>query len=208
MALGGMYDLVGGGFHRYSVDERWLVPHFEKMLYDNALLASVYLHAARRFDEPRYRDVADATLDYVQRELALEGGGFASAQDADTDGVEGLTFSWAPGEGAPEELLQPFEHGRFVLRGELDEATRARLHALREQRPKPARDDKAIASWNGLVLAALAQGGPRSNRPPALARVPARRRSRPATAGCTARGATASPREPAIWRTTPTSPTA
>ena len=159
MALGGMYDLVGGGFHRYSVDERWLVPHFEKMLYDNALLASVYLHAARRFDEPRYRHIADATLDYLQRELALDGGGFASAQDADTDGVEGLTFSWAPGEGAPEELLQPFEHGRFVLRGELDESTRARLFDLREQRPKPARDDKAIASWNGLVLAALAQGG-------------------------------------------------
>ena len=159
MSLGGMYDLVGGGFHRYSVDERWLVPHFEKMLYDNALLASVYLHAARRFDEPRYRHIADATLDYLQRELALDGGGFASAQDADTDGVEGLTFSWAPGEGAPEELLQPFEHGRFVLRGELDESTRARLFDLREQRPKPARDDKAIASWNGLVLAALAQGG-------------------------------------------------
>jgi uncharacterized protein YyaL (SSP411 family) len=159
MALGGMYDLVGGGFHRYSVDERWLVPHFEKMLYDNALLASVYLHAARRFEEPRYRRIADATLDYLLRELALDGGGFASAQDADTDGVEGLTFSWAPGEGAPEELLHPFEHGRFVLRGELDESTRARLFDVREQRPKPARDDKAIASWNGLVLAALAQGG-------------------------------------------------
>jgi uncharacterized protein YyaL (SSP411 family) len=150
MALGGMYDLVGGGFHRYSVDERWLVPHFEKMLYDNALLASVYLHAARRFDEPRYRRVADQTLDYLLRELALDGGGFASAQDADTDGVEGLTFSWAPGEGAPEDLLQPFEHGRFVLRGELDETTRQRLFELREERPKPARDDKAIASWNGL----------------------------------------------------------
>jgi len=94
----------------------------------------------------------------VLRELALPGGGFASAQDADTDGVEGLTFTWAPGEGAPEELLEPFEHGRFVLRGELDEATRKRLHELREQRPKPLRDDKAIASWNGLMLAALAQG--------------------------------------------------
>ncbi|MBA3842232.1 MAG: thioredoxin domain-containing protein [Actinobacteria bacterium] len=159
MAAGGMYDLVGGGFHRYSVDERWLVPHFEKMLYDNALLAGVYLHAARRFGEARYRRVADATLDYVERELALAGGGFASAQDADTDGVEGLTFSWAPGEGAPEELLQPFEAGRSVLRGALDEATRSRLFEVREQRPKPARDDKAVASWNGLLLAALAQGG-------------------------------------------------
>jgi uncharacterized protein len=159
MALGGMWDVVGGGFHRYSVDERWLVPHFEKMLYDNALLASVYLHAARRFGEERYRRVADLTLDYVLRELALESGGFASAQDADTDGVEGLTFTWAPGEGAPEELFEPFEHGRFVLRGELDEETRRTLLAQRAQRPQPLRDDKAIASWNGLLLAALAQGG-------------------------------------------------
>jgi uncharacterized protein len=159
MALGGMYDVIGGGFHRYSVDERWLVPHFEKMLYDNALLASVYLHAALRFDDGRYREVADETLDYVLRELALPGGGFASAQDADTNGVEGLTFSWAPGEGVPDELLLPFEDGRFVLRGELDNATRERLLAQRNERPQPARDDKAIASWNGLMLAALAQGG-------------------------------------------------
>jgi uncharacterized protein YyaL (SSP411 family) len=159
MALGGMYDVVGGGFHRYSVDERWLVPHFEKMLYDNALLASVYLHAAKTFGDERYRFVADQTLDYVLRELALDGGGFASAQDADTDGVEGLTFTWAPGEGAPEELFQPFEHGRFVLRGELDDETRGRLLAQRAERKQPLRDDKAIASWNGLMLAALAQGG-------------------------------------------------
>jgi uncharacterized protein YyaL (SSP411 family) len=159
MALGGMYDLVGGGFHRYSVDGRWLVPHFEKMLYDNALLASVYLHAAKKFSDARYRLVADQTLDYALRELALEGGGFASAQDADTDGVEGLTFTWAPGEGAPEELFEPFEHGRSVLRGELDDATRARLLAQRAERKQPLRDDKAIASWNGLMLAALAQGG-------------------------------------------------
>src|SRR5437868_6732190 len=86
MAAGGMYDLVGGGFHRYSVDERWLVPHFEKMLYDNALLASVYLRAARTFAVERYRRVAELTIDYVLRELSLDGGGFASAQDADTDG--------------------------------------------------------------------------------------------------------------------------
>jgi uncharacterized protein len=159
MAAGGMYDLVGGGFHRYSVDARWLVPHFEKMLYDNALLASVYLHAAARFGEDRYRAVADRTLDYLERELALDGGGFASAQDADTDGVEGLTFTWAPGEGAPEELFEPFEHDRFVLRGELDDGLRARLLAIREQRPQPLRDDKAIASWNGLALAAFARAG-------------------------------------------------
>jgi uncharacterized protein YyaL (SSP411 family) len=159
MAAGGMHDLVGGGFHRYSVDARWLVPHFEKMLYDNALLASAYLHAAKRFDEPGYRAIADRTLDYVLRELALDSGGFASAQDADTNGVEGLTFTWAPGEGAPEELFEPFEDGRFVLRGALDEDTRARLLAIRTERPQPLRDDKAIASWNGLMLAALAQGG-------------------------------------------------
>ena len=159
MAAGGMHDLVGGGFHRYSVDARWLVPHFEKMLYDNALLASVYLHAARRFGDDGYRAVADRTLDYLERELALDGGGFASAQDADTDGVEGLTFTWAPGEGAPEELFEPFEHDRFVLRGELDDDERARLLAIREQRPQPLRDDKAIASWNGLALAAFAQAG-------------------------------------------------
>jgi len=159
MAAGGMHDLVGGGFHRYSVDTKWLVPHFEKMLYDNALLASVYLHAAKRLGDERYREVADRTLDYALRELALDGGGFASAQDADTDGVEGLTFTWAPGEGAPEELFEEFEHGRFVLRGALDDDTRARLLAIREARPQPLRDDKAIASWNGLMLAALAQGG-------------------------------------------------
>jgi uncharacterized protein YyaL (SSP411 family) len=159
MAAGGMHDLVGGGFHRYSVDTQWLVPHFEKMLYDNALLASVYLHAAKRFGDERYRAIADRTLDYAVRELALEGGGFASAQDADTDGVEGLTFTWAPGEGAPEELFEEFEDGRFVLRGELDDETRARLLAIRAERPQPLRDDKAIASWNGLMLAALAQGG-------------------------------------------------
>jgi uncharacterized protein YyaL (SSP411 family) len=159
MALGGMYDLVGGGFHRYSVDARWLVPHFEKMLYDNALLASAYLHGWLALGRERYREIVEETLEYALRELVLDGGGFASAQDADTDGVEGLTFTWAPGEGAPDELLQPFEHGRYILRGELDPETRARLFELRERRPKPLRDDKAIASWNGLMLAALAESG-------------------------------------------------
>ena len=164
MAAGGMYDLVGGGFHRYSVDPEWLVPHFEKMLYDNALLAATYLHAWVVTGRGRYREVVEATLDYVLRELRLEGGALASSQDADTDGVEGLTFTWAPGEGAPEELLLPFEHGRSVLRGELDEETRARLFELREARSRPARDDKAIASWNGLALAALAEAGRRLER--------------------------------------------
>jgi uncharacterized protein len=164
MAAGGMYDLVGGGFHRYSVDRRWLVPHFEKMLYDNALLAPAYLHAWVVTGEERYRRIVEQTIEYVLRELRLPEGQFSSAQDADTEGVEGLTFTWAPGEGAPEELLEPFEHGRFVLRGELDEETRARLFELREQRPKPLRDDKAIAAWNGMAVAALAEAGRRLER--------------------------------------------
>ena len=164
MAAGGMYDLLGGGFHRYSVDRTWLVPHFEKMLYDNALLVPVYLHAWVVTGEERYRRVVEETLDYVLRELALPEGGLASAQDADTEGVEGLTFTWTPDEGAPENLLQPFEDGRFIIRGELDEELRHRLWRIREQRPKPARDDKAIASWNGLALAALAEAGRRLGR--------------------------------------------
>jgi uncharacterized protein len=93
MALGGMYDLVGGGFHRYSVDERWLVPHFEKMLYDNALLIPAYLHGWLVTGRERYREVVEETVEYLLRDLKLEGGGLASSQDADTEGVEGLTFT-------------------------------------------------------------------------------------------------------------------
>jgi uncharacterized protein len=165
MAAGGMYDLLGGGFHRYSVDERWLVPHFEKMLYDNALLAPVYLHAWVVTGEERYREVAEETIDYMLRELRLPEGGFASAQDADTEGVEGLTFTWTADEGVPAELLEPFEHGRSILRGDFDEDLRQRLFEVRERRPKPLRDDKAIAAWNGLALAALAETGRRLDRP-------------------------------------------
>jgi uncharacterized protein len=164
MALGGMYDVVGGGFHRYSVDERWLVPHFEKMLYDNALLVPAYLHGWLVTGRDRYREVVEETIQYLLRDLRLPGGGFASSQDADTDGVEGLTYTWAPGEGAPEELFEPFEDGRSVLRGELDPETRARLLELRSRRPQPGLDDKAIASWNGLALAALAEAGRRLGR--------------------------------------------
>jgi uncharacterized protein YyaL (SSP411 family) len=164
MAAGGMYDLVGGGFHRYSVDREWLVPHFEKMLYDNALLAAAYLHAWVVTGDVRYRRVTEETLDYMLRELLLPEGGFASAQDADTDGVEGLTFTWTPDEGVREELLEPFEHGRSVIRGELRDDERARLFEIREQRPKPLRDDKAITAWNGLALAALAEAGRRFER--------------------------------------------
>jgi uncharacterized protein len=170
MAAGGMYDLLGGGFHRYSVDARWLVPHFEKMLYDNSLLASAYLHAWVVTGEERYRRVAEETLDYVLRELRLPEGGLASAQDADTDGVEGLTFTWTEAEieavlGDPHpDWLLPFEHGRFILRGEILEEARAALLAARELRPQPLRDDKALTSWNGLALAALAEGGSRLAR--------------------------------------------
>ncbi len=164
MALGGMHDLVGGGFHRYSVDREWLVPHFEKMLYDNALLASAYLHAWLVLDDPRYREVSERTLDSIVRDLGLPEGGFASAQDADTDGIEGLTFTWTEDDPVPRELLHPFEAGRFVLRGELDDETRQRLLDLRTDRPQPLRDDKAVASWNGLALAALAEGARRLGR--------------------------------------------
>ncbi|HXF97850.1 MAG TPA: thioredoxin domain-containing protein [Gaiellaceae bacterium] len=168
MAAGGMYDVVGGGFHRYAVDERWLVPHFEKMLYDNALLASAYLHGFAVTGRERYRRVVEETLEYVLRELRLPGGGLASAQDADTEGVEGLTYTWtleeADAAGLPRELLHPFEHGRHVVRGELDPELRARLLAIRSRRPQPFRDEKALASWNGLALAALAEAGYRLER--------------------------------------------
>jgi uncharacterized protein YyaL (SSP411 family) len=164
MAAGGMYDLVGGGFHRYSVDEQWLVPHFEKMLYDNALLVPVYLHAGRR-------RIVEETVEYCLRELRVDGGGFASAQDADTNGVEGLTYTWTPNElveaiGADrDELLQPFEHGRYIIRGELSDEERRQLFAVRDVRPKPVRDDKVVAGWNGLMLAALAESARRLERP-------------------------------------------
>jgi uncharacterized protein len=188
MAEGGMYDVVGGGFHRYSVDERWLVPHFEKMLYDNALLVPAYLHGFLVTGNERWRRVAEQTLEYMLRELRLPEGGFASAQDADTEGVEGLTYTWAPEElqgtvlggdspsstsqGAGDSpadarqppRLEPFEYGRFIIRGELDDDTRAELLAIRDRRAQPFRDDKVIASWNGLALAALAEASVRLGR--------------------------------------------
>jgi uncharacterized protein YyaL (SSP411 family) len=168
MAAGGFYDVVGGGFHRYSVDARWLVPHFEKMLYDNATLASTYLHAWVVTRRERYREVVEETLDYVLRELRLPAGGLASAQDADTDGVEGLTYTWtleeAEAAGLPGDVLEPFEDGRSIVRGELEDELRVRVLAVRGQRSQPFRDDKALASWNGLALAALAEAGYRLER--------------------------------------------
>jgi uncharacterized protein YyaL (SSP411 family) len=163
MALGGMHDLVGGGFHRYSVDERWLVPHFEKMLYDNALLARAYLHAWQALGVPRYREIAVRTVEAMLRDLLLPEGAFASSLDADTEGVEGLTYTWTPqelvealGRERPD-LLERFEQGRCVLRGALSAEEGRLLLATRLERPQPARDDKALASWNGLALAALAE---------------------------------------------------
>jgi uncharacterized protein YyaL (SSP411 family) len=164
MAAGGMYDVVGGGFHRYSVDERWLVPHFEKMLYDNALLVPAYLHGWLVTGSERYREVVEETVEYLLRELLLPDGGFASSQDADTDGVEGLTHTWKEDEGVPAELLEPFEHGRSIVRGELDPELRAHLLEIRAGRPQPGLDDKVIASWNGLALAALAEAARRLER--------------------------------------------
>ncbi len=168
MAAGGMYDVVGGGFHRYSVDDRWLVPHFEKMLYDNAVLASTYLHAWVVTGRTRYREVVEETLDYVLRELALPYGGLASAQDADTEGVEGLTHTWtldeAAAAGLPRSVLEPFEHDRFIVRGELAKDLHTRVLTARATRPQPFRDDKALASWNGLALAALAEAAYRLER--------------------------------------------
>jgi uncharacterized protein YyaL (SSP411 family) len=135
------------------------------MLYDNALLASAYLHAWQVTGTESYRRVTEETLDYLLRELRVEEGGFASAQDADTEGVEGLTYTWTAeeleavlGEAHPE-WLQPFEHGRSVVRADVPEAARAGLLAARSERPQPLRDDKVLAGWNGLALAALAQAG-------------------------------------------------
>jgi uncharacterized protein YyaL (SSP411 family) len=165
MAAGGMYDVVGGGFHRYSVDDRWLVPHFEKMLYDNALLAGVYLHAWVVTGEQRYRRIAEETLDYLIRELRLPEGGFASAQDADTAGVEGLTYTWALDEVGDPELLEPFEDDRFIVRGELPEDLQKRLLSERTRREQPLRDDKVVTAWNGLALAAFSEAAWRFDRP-------------------------------------------
>ena len=182
MADGGIRDQLGGGFHRYATDERWLVPHFEQMLYDNAQLARAYLHAWSVLDESRYRDVAIGTLEYMLRELARDDGAFAASQDADTDGIEGLTFTWRAaeirevlGDAAPafEAAYGVTEDGNWegvtilsrvvpradaAAESELAEA-RARLLERRGSRPQPARDDKALAAWNGLAIAAFADAG-------------------------------------------------
>jgi uncharacterized protein YyaL (SSP411 family) len=181
MARGGMYDQLGGGFARYSVDADWVVPHFEKMLYDNALLARVYAHLWRRTGDPLARRVARETCTWMIRELRTPEGGFASALDADSEGEEGLFYTWTPAEltaelGAVEgryaaetfrvTLAGSFEHGRSVLQLRADPAEpdrfaaiRDALLAARERRVRPGRDDKVVAAWNGLAIAALAECG-------------------------------------------------
>jgi uncharacterized protein YyaL (SSP411 family) len=139
------------------------------MLYDNALLASAYLHAWIVTGEERYREVVEETLDYLVRDLLLAEGCFASAQDADTEGVEGLTYTWTPDEirsvlGEDHaDKLQSFE-GRFILRGEISDEAKRRLLEDRLRREQPLRDDKALAAWNGLALAAFAEAGSRLER--------------------------------------------
>ena len=185
MASGGMYDHIGGGFARYSVDEKWLVPHFEKMLYDQALLIRVYLHAYLVFAEERWKQVVEETIEYVLRELRHPSGGFFSAEDADSPdehghGHEGLFHTWTIGEvrdvlGADADTaLEWYEftdggnfEGRTIPtrlqhRGELVrppavESTRQRLFAARTARRRPLLDDKVLTEWNGLMLASLAE---------------------------------------------------
>jgi hypothetical protein len=185
MADGGINDQLGGGFARYSTDARWLVPHFEKMLYDNAQLAHAYLEAYRATGEDRYRDVARRTLEFMLRELATDDGGFASALDADSEGEEGRFYAWDQDEfsrilhaagldDAEAALLASYWgvtaagnwEGRSILHvagveapapGLLERGRRA-LFEARASRVRPGRDDKQLAAWNGMALRALSVG--------------------------------------------------
>jgi uncharacterized protein YyaL (SSP411 family) len=179
MASGGMYDQVGGGFARYSVDPYWLVPHFEKMLYDNALLARAYLHGWQVTGEPLFRTVTSETLDWALRDLRGPGGGFYSAFDADSEGEEGRFYVWTvdelraalKGEPDADEAIAWFgatDRGNFEgrnipVRGpgepERRDAWRARLYEARAHRVWPGLDDKRLTSWNALMIAALADAG-------------------------------------------------
>src|SRR3954451_6567851 len=186
MAHGGIYDQLGGGFARYSVDEVWLVPHFEKMLYDNALLARAYLHAWQAMGHERWRRVCTDTLDWALREMRGPEGGFYSALDADSEGEEGRFYLWTPdeirdaldtaglGDVADEAIayLGVTEEGNFEGRNilhvpggptsERPERLEAALRTLRERRAErvwPALDDKRLASWNALMISALAEAG-------------------------------------------------
>jgi uncharacterized protein YyaL (SSP411 family) len=202
MAYGGIYDQIGGGFHRYSTDAYWLVPHFEKMLYDNALLARLYLHTYLITGRALYRRVVEETLDYVLREMTDSSGGFYSAQDADSEGVEGKFFVWSPDEinsvmgdadgevfagyygvtGAgnfegknilnirqdPEEFAETKGLTADQLGDIINRGSKALLE-VREQRIHPMRDDKVLASWNGLMLRSFAEAAAALGRPDYLA---------------------------------------
>jgi hypothetical protein len=182
MAGGGMYDQLGGGFHRYSTDARWLVPHFEKMLYDNALLAVAYAEAAQVTGRADFARVARETLDYVLREMTSPDGAFYSATDADSEGEEGKFFVWSQKE--VEDVLGPgpetsrflryygvtaggnFEGANILNVAHPDEAewaalapARAKLYEVRARRVPPLRDDKILAAWNGLMLSGFAVAG-------------------------------------------------
>jgi uncharacterized protein YyaL (SSP411 family) len=216
MADGGIHDQIGGGFHRYATDTDWLVPHFEKMLYDNAQLARVYLHAYQLTGERRFRDVVETTLDYMVRELRTRDGLFAASQDADTDGIEGGTYVWTrdevaavldgavakpgPGPQAGDPGLAALFasaygvtadgnwEGRTILSRVMSDEQVAAMYGLAPQtvtsrlelarrlllerrgsRSQPALDDKAVAAWNGLALAAFAESIPVLDRPDDLA---------------------------------------
>ena len=185
MASGGMFDQVGGGFARYSVDARWVIPHFEKMLYDNALLARTYLHGFQVSGEPFFARVCTETLDWALRDLRQEEGGFASSLDADSEGVEGRFYVWTPdemraalGDDALSEAAIPhfglsgppnFEGSWAPVRATTDPEAlgeiKARLRAAREQRVWPALDDKRLTAWNALMISALADAGAALERP-------------------------------------------
>jgi hypothetical protein len=197
MAQGGMYDQLGGGFHRYSVDAEWLVPHFEKMLYDNAQLSRIYLRTWQTTRDPFFRQIAEEVYDYILREMTDPAGGFYSATDADSEGEEGKFFVWSlreireilPSELADaaiaywnvtnsgnfeghnilyvpaeeSEVADKLEITVEALRERLTEA-KHRLYAARTHRVHPGRDDKILTSWNGLMLASLAEAARVLNR--------------------------------------------
>jgi len=187
MALGGIHDQVGGGFHRYATDPAWLVPHFEKMLYDNALLLRAYVHAWQVTGRPRFRRVAATTAAYLVRELQQPGGGFSSSTDADSEGGEGRFFVWTddeyrsvvraagedPDRAAAVHGVMPGGNWEGVTIPTLADPSaeedptelaaldrvRAALYEHRSHRPAPATDDKVLTAWNGLAIGALAEAG-------------------------------------------------
>jgi uncharacterized protein YyaL (SSP411 family) len=194
MAAGGIHDQIGGGFARYSVDASWTVPHFEKMLYDNALLARAYLHGWQASGDPRLLEVCLGTLDWALREMRGPEGGFYSALDADSEGIEGRFYVWTLGElrhaldedaEAAIAWLGVSEQGNFqdphhpmpglnVLQDhgggrapdhEARDRIRARLLEVRERRERPALDDKRLLSWNALMITALAEAGAALHEP-------------------------------------------